>query len=97
MAGASSNTFLLQYFVNYNFQSGWYLTTAPIITANWEASPGQKWVVPFGAGAGKIVWVGGLPFNCNVSAFVNAVKPDFGPTWSLRAQVTLLLPTSIFK
>jgi hypothetical protein len=32
-----------------------------------------------------------------VAAFVNAVKPDFGPTWSLRLQVTLLLPTSIFK
>jgi hypothetical protein len=32
-----------------------------------------------------------------VAAFVNAVKPGFGPTWSLRAQVTLLLPTSIFQ
>ena len=97
VAGASSNTFLLQYFVNLNFPSGWYVSSAPVITADWQASPGQKWVVPFGAGAGKIVWVGGLPFNCSVSAFVNAVKPDFGPTWSLRAQVTLLLPTSIFK
>jgi hypothetical protein len=32
-----------------------------------------------------------------VAAFVNAVRPDFGPAWSLRAQVTLLLPTSILK
>jgi hypothetical protein len=37
-----------------------------------------------------------VPFNCSLSAFVNAVKPDFGPTWSLRAQVTLLLPAGMF-
>jgi len=86
VAGGSSNTFLLQYSVNLNFPSGWYVSSGSVIPANWKASPGQRWVVPFGAGAGKIVWVGGLPFNCSLAAFVNAVKPDFGPTWSLRAQ-----------
>ena len=30
------NQFLLQWFVNYNMKKGWYLITAPIITANWE-------------------------------------------------------------
>src|SRR5262249_55824883 len=34
IAGDSSNTFLLQYFVNYNFKEGWYLTTSPILTAD---------------------------------------------------------------
>lgn len=96
VAGDRSNWFLLQYFVTLNFDSGWYVTTSPVITANWEAPPEQRWVVPFGAGFGRIVWIAGVPFNCNASAFVNAVRPDFGPTWSLRAQVTLMLPAGIF-
>ena len=29
VAGASASNFLLQYFVNYNFAGGWYVTTAP--------------------------------------------------------------------
>lgn len=31
------NLFTWQYFVNYNLDDGWYLTSAPVITANWEA------------------------------------------------------------
>ena len=31
------NSFLLQPFVNYNLPDGWYLVTAPILTANWKA------------------------------------------------------------
>jgi hypothetical protein len=30
------NQFLAQVFVNYNMKKGWYLTSAPIFTANWE-------------------------------------------------------------
>src|ERR1041384_5909651 len=37
--------FLLQPFVNYNMPDGWYLTSSPIITANWEA-PSNKWALP---------------------------------------------------
>jgi hypothetical protein len=32
------NAMLLQPFLNYNLPKGWYLTTGPIITANWEAN-----------------------------------------------------------
>ena len=55
---ADVNFFLAQYFVNYNFPSGWYLTSAPIITANWEADSGEKWTVPFGGGIGKVFRIG---------------------------------------
>jgi hypothetical protein len=96
VAGASASQMLIQYFVNYNFEGGWYLTTSPILTADWNAGSGQKWVVPFGAGGGKIFRIGKLPFNGNVSAYYNAVRPDIGPEWTLRVQLALLLPTSIF-
>jgi hypothetical protein len=96
VAGASASQMLIQYFVNYNFKGGWYLTTSPILTADWNAAAGQQWVVPFGAGGGKIFRIGKLPFNGNVSAYYNAVRPDIGPEWTVRLQLALLLPTSIF-
>lgn len=36
------NAMTLQPFVNYNFRGGWYLTSSPIITANWKAGQGDK-------------------------------------------------------
>ena len=87
------NFFYSQVFVNYNIKkTGWYLTFAPIITANWEATSGNVWTVPLGAGAGKIVRVGRLPLNINVSAYGYAEKPVGGPSWTLRTQVAVLLP-----
>ena len=44
----------------------------------------------------EIFRIGKLPFNGNVSAYYNAVRPDFGPEWTVRVQLALLLPTSIF-
>jgi hypothetical protein len=95
VAGATANSMLIQYFVNYNFgTTGWYLTSAPIITANWEAPSGQQWLVPLGGGLGKLIRLGKLPVNTSVAAYWNAVKPDIGPEWSFRVQASILLPTS---
>lgn len=84
--------FTLQYFVSYNLPGGWYLTSAPILSAQWKAEAGQKWIVPFGGGVGKIFKLV-LPFNGQVSAYYNAIHPDNGPSWQLRLQLALLLPT----
>lgn len=89
--------FLAQYFVNYNLPKGWYLTSSPIITANWNAEgQGNKWTVPVGGGFGKVFRLGKLPFNGNVSAFSNVVRPDSGPDWTFRVQLALLLPKTLF-
>ncbi|HEY1995420.1 MAG TPA: hypothetical protein VGG81_13520 [Edaphobacter sp.] len=34
------NQMLLQYFINYNMKKGYYLTSGPIVTANWNANGG---------------------------------------------------------
>ena len=47
------NNGLVQIFLNYNFESGAYLTSSPIITVNWEARGSQLWTVPMGGGVGK--------------------------------------------
>ena len=38
---AAVNQMTLQYFINYNLKKGWYLSSAPIILANWKASSGN--------------------------------------------------------
>jgi hypothetical protein len=43
---------VIQPFVNYNLPDGWYLSSVPLITANWEASSGNTWTVPVGGGGG---------------------------------------------
>ncbi len=90
--------FLAQYFVNYNLPDAWYLTAAPVITADWEAvGKGNKWTVPVGGGFGKIFRIGKLPFNGSIAAFSNVVRPDGGADWTLRIQLALLLPKSLFS
>lgn len=93
----NTSTFFTNAFINYNLSDGWYLTSAPIITANWQATSGNKWTVPVGGGFGKIQRIGGLPFNLSVAAYENVVRPDPGADWELRLQIALLLPKSLFS
>jgi len=86
------SAFLFQYFINYNFKGGLYLTSSPIITANWEADSGNKWVIPFGGGVGKLFKIDKLPINTSVQAFYNVEQTTFGPDWTLRLQVQFLFP-----
>ena len=88
----SYNNFLLQPFLNYNFPEGLYLTSSPIITANWKADSSDRWTVPLGGGVGKIFHLGKLPVNTQIQGFYNVATPDDGPDWSLRLQVQLLFP-----
>jgi hypothetical protein len=88
----AENKFLFQYFVNYNLPKAWYIVTAPIMTANWNATKGQQWVVPFGGGAGKVFKIGKLPINLNAQAYYNAVKPDGVGGWQSRIQLQFLFP-----
>ena len=90
--GGSYSNFLLQPFVNYNFPEGFYLTSAPIVTANWKADSGDQWTVPLGGGVGKIFHLGRLPVNSQLSAYYNVVTPDDGADWSTRLQVQFMFP-----
>ena len=88
----SYSNFLVQPFLNYNFPGGFYLTSAPIITADWKADSGDRWTVPLGGGAGKIVRIGRLPVNFQLQAFYNVATPDNGADWQLRFQFQFLFP-----
>ena len=87
------NAFLLQPFVNYNLPDGWYLTSVPIMTANWKADKaGDVWTVPLGGGVGKLFKIDKQPIDTQLQAFGNVAKPQFGADWQLRFQIKLLFP-----
>jgi hypothetical protein len=96
VAGQSSlpdvNQFLLQYFINYNLKKGWYLTWQPTITANWNASAGNVWTVPFGGGMGRIMKLGFQPVNIGLQFYGNAVHPPGASPWGMRLQMAFLFP-----
>ena len=96
VAGDSSrpdvNQFLLQYFVNYNLQKGWFLTIAPIVTANWEVSSPNRWTVPFGGGVGRIMKLGAQPVNISAQFYGNPIRPAGTSPWGMRLQFALLFP-----
>jgi len=48
----SYNNGLIQPFLNYNFKGGTYLTSAPIMTVNWDAESDYQWTIPVGGGIG---------------------------------------------
>jgi hypothetical protein len=95
-AGSSSapdvNFMTAQYFLNYNFPAGFYFTSAPIITADWEADSGNQWTVPIGGGFGKVFRFGKLPVNMSLQGYWNAVHPDNGAEWQMRFQAQFLFP-----
>ena len=83
---------LFQYFINYNLPGGAYLTTSPVITANWEADSGNRWTVPLGGGIGKIFRLGKLPVNAQAQFYFNVEHPEMGPEWQTRIQLQFLFP-----
>lgn len=82
----------IQPFFNYNFDQGWYITTSPIITANWEAESDNQWTVPLGGGFGRVFNIGRQPMNASLAAYWNVVSPEGAADWTLRTQITLLFP-----
>jgi hypothetical protein len=89
---ADVNKLTFQYFVNYNLPKGWYLTSTPIMTADWTKPSSDRWTVPIGGGVGRLVKFGKQPVDFKLQAFSHVVKPDAGPQWSVMAAVKFLFP-----
>jgi hypothetical protein len=86
------NNGLIQPFLNYNFEGGTYVTSAPIVTVDWTADAGDQWTLPLGGGIGHIFHLGRLPLNTQIGGYYNVVAPEYGADWQLRAQVQLMFP-----
>lgn len=95
-AGGDPRTdlFLVQPFVNFNLPRGYALSTAPTITANWDAPSGQQWTVPLGFGISKTTVFSGRPTQLGVQYYYNVKRPDGSGGQTLRLVYSLLFPTA---
>jgi hypothetical protein len=83
---------LLEPFVNYNLDKGWYLISDSVITVNWNQSSGDKVTLPLGGGFGKLFKIGKQPMNVRAEAYYNVVRPDAGPEWTIGGTIQFLFP-----
>jgi len=87
------NMFSAQYFITYNMKGGWYLSTTPTITANWEEDDSSnRWTVPVGGGFGRVFKIGKQPVNAGLKAYYNVESPDEASDWNITASITFLFP-----
>jgi hypothetical protein len=91
-SGSGVSLFSWQYFVNYNFGNGWYLTSTPTMSANWKQNAGNTWTIPVGGGVGSLLRIGGAPVDVKLQGFGYPERPTGGPDWSVQLQVKLLFP-----
>ena len=84
------SSMLLEPFFNYNFGHGWFASSAPLITADWEAR-GTKWTLPVGVVGGRIVKLGGkLPVKLSLGGYYNVVTPQYGAKWTIQSVVAVI-------
>ena len=62
-AAADVNEGFIQLILNYNMDGGWYLTSVPVITMDWEQEGDNRWLVPAGGGVGRITKLGSQPLD----------------------------------
>jgi hypothetical protein len=89
----SVDALTMQPFFNVNLPKGFFFTTAPIITADWERPNDQRWIVPVGGGFGAVIKIRQYGIGLNAQAYWNAVTTDTGGQWTLRFTAAGLFPS----
>ena len=88
----SVNKMTLQPILNFNLNKGWYLTSTPVMTANWDADDDDVWTIPMGGGVGKMLKFGKQPVDLKIVYYNYVEKPALGADWSVLFAVKLLFP-----
>lgn len=87
------NTLTVEAFSYYNLSNGWYLSSLPIITADWTLKHTQRWTVPVGGGGGYIFKVHKHFVNGTFQVFYNAAVPSsVGTKWTARFTLNFFFP-----
>lgn len=86
------NQLMIRGTVLYQPAGDWFFVSAPIITANWNAERGNRWLVPVGGGVGRKFDLTGRQWRASIQLYGNAVKPDGAPDWSARLALTAVIP-----
>ena len=86
------NATTLQYFVNYNFDKGWFVASSPINTFDWTTDMDNRCLVPLGGGIGRVFPIGKQPVSVFLGGYYNAIRPVGNPDWQVVFTFTLLFP-----
>jgi hypothetical protein len=91
------NTSTIMPFVFYNLPEGWFLTSRPIITADWTVDAHNRWTVPIGGGFGRVIPLGNTIMDFSLAGYYNGVTPPAaGVTnvgrWTVLFTLHFLLP-----
>jgi hypothetical protein len=91
---ASVNQLQIETSLSYNLAHGWYLQTAPTLSADWTQSSGDRWLIPFGGGIGRTFETGKNAVDWNIALYSNAIRPvgQSSAKWQMSLQCTLLRP-----
>jgi hypothetical protein len=79
--------------IYYRLGGGTSLGFLNTITANWNESAGDQWTVPVGLSISQIVahpWF--YPFELQLGAYGNVIRPDDSSDWLLKMQINFVLP-----
>ncbi|AKC86687.1 hypothetical protein [Pseudoxanthomonas suwonensis] len=82
----------VQPFVAYSLPKGWAINSTSEISYNWEAASGDRWTVPLGLTASKVVPIGRMPVSFGFGGFYNVERPEYANRWTARLSVTLVFP-----
>ncbi|MEA3301695.1 MAG: neuromedin U [Pseudomonadota bacterium] len=89
---ADVNVFSAQIAVNYKLKNRWYLTSSPLISANWEAEKENRWTVPLGGGIGRVFKFKKMAVAIDVGAYYNVESPRLANQWYSQVLVSFLFP-----
>jgi hypothetical protein len=82
-----------QPFINYNMEDGWYLSSSPVITANWKADDNDDtWTVPVGGGVGRVFKIGNQHINAKFAVYNSVVRPDDASDWNVQLTCIFMFP-----
>lgn len=85
---ADVHQLLVRGLVRRRIKEKWFFLYSPIITANWNASSNQRWLVPLGGGFGR-AFVLRRPVNISLQYYSNVVRPDGAPSSVVRLGFTM--------
>lgn len=86
------NQTFLQPFVAYGTKGGVTFNVNTEASGNWEAESGQRWTVPINFTISKVTRLGRRPLSLALGSGYFVEKPEGGPSWKLRASLTLIFP-----
>jgi hypothetical protein len=80
--------------ISYSFASGWYVQSAPEIDFDWTAESSNAWTLPVGVDIGKAFTFGSQSMTLQLGSYDFLKYQNGNPRWLIRANLTLLFPSS---